>query len=304
MRIGISLTSSQATDPPSRGGAVMVERAVAAHRAGLSSLTVGDHHAEASPYQQNTPILGRLLAEWPDRPAGCLFLLPLWSPVLVAEQVGTLAGLLDAPFIVQTGIGRGRSQFASMGRELATRGAVTDEMLRVVKGLLAGDTMTSDRLGMGPTRIGLRPDRGVEWWIGGHADAALDRAAAHGDAWYAGPGLDRATMARLLDRYRAACTSRGVDPRAVVRQDVLVLADGDRARKRAAELVATGYRGMSLDQLLVGDGDDAAAAVAELEQLGFEQVIIRCASPDQDEALETIEQFGHLNRVIGGPDPS
>ncbi|MFV0525616.1 MAG: LLM class flavin-dependent oxidoreductase [Acidimicrobiales bacterium] len=303
MHIGISLTSSHDTDPPSRGGAVMVERAIAAHRAGLSSLTVGDHHAEPSPYQQNTPILGRLLAEWSDRPAGCLFLLPLWSPVLVAEQVGTLAGLLDAPFILQTGIGRGRGQFASMGANLSTRGVVTDEMVRVVKGLLAGETVTSERLGVGPTRIGLRPERGVEWWIGGHADAALDRAAAHGDVWYAGPGLDRDTMARLLDRYRSACSARGTTARAVVRQDVLVLANRDRATERAAALVAAGYRGMGLDQLLVGDAEDAAAALADLEALGFEQVIIRCASTEQDEALETIEQFGRLNQRPGGPGP-
>jgi hypothetical protein len=43
--------------------------------------------------EQNTPMLGRLLAEWSDRPAGALFLLPLWNPVLVAEQVGTLAAI-------------------------------------------------------------------------------------------------------------------------------------------------------------------------------------------------------------------
>ena len=68
----------------------MIERAAAAHRAALASLFVGDQHVSPTPYYQNTPMLGRLLAEWGEAPAGCLFLLPLWHPVLVAEQIGTL----------------------------------------------------------------------------------------------------------------------------------------------------------------------------------------------------------------------
>jgi hypothetical protein len=69
----------------------MIARAAAAHRAALDSLFVGDQHVSATSYFQNTPLLGRLLAEWGEAPAGCLFLLPLWHPVLVAEQIGTLA---------------------------------------------------------------------------------------------------------------------------------------------------------------------------------------------------------------------
>ncbi|HEX2564828.1 MAG TPA: hypothetical protein VHK25_12975 [Acidimicrobiales bacterium] len=42
-------------------------------------------------------MLGRLLAEWGDRPAGALYLLPLWNPVLVAEQVGVPGGRHPRP---------------------------------------------------------------------------------------------------------------------------------------------------------------------------------------------------------------
>jgi alkanesulfonate monooxygenase SsuD/methylene tetrahydromethanopterin reductase-like flavin-dependent oxidoreductase (luciferase family) len=40
----------------------MIERTAAAHRAGLDSLFVGDQHISPTPYYQNTPMLGRLLA--------------------------------------------------------------------------------------------------------------------------------------------------------------------------------------------------------------------------------------------------
>src|SRR5438034_6062375 len=73
MRVGISLTSNHpdATDPR-QGARWMFERAAAARRAALDSLFVGDQHVSPTAYYQNTPILGRLLAEWGEAPAGCL----------------------------------------------------------------------------------------------------------------------------------------------------------------------------------------------------------------------------------------
>ena len=81
MKVGISLTSNHPdAKDPRQGARWMIERAAAAHRAALDSLFVGDQHVSPTPYYQNTPMLGRLLAEWGEAPAGCLFLLPLVAP--------------------------------------------------------------------------------------------------------------------------------------------------------------------------------------------------------------------------------
>src|SRR5258708_38843429 len=102
MRIGISLTSNHPDVKDARQGARwIIERAAAARRAGLDSLFVGDQHGSPTPYYQNTPILGRLLAEWGEAPAGCLFLLPLRHPVLVADQIGALAAIAHGAFLSQ-----------------------------------------------------------------------------------------------------------------------------------------------------------------------------------------------------------
>src|SRR6266511_6012340 len=121
MRVGVSLRTSFFTDDARLGARWVVERARAAWDAGLDSLFVGDHHVTPVPYYQNTPMLGRLLAEWGDRPFGALFLLPLWNPVLVAEQVGTLASLGRGRFILPLAVG-GRDQFAPMGLRVHHRG--------------------------------------------------------------------------------------------------------------------------------------------------------------------------------------
>src|SRR5437879_12627480 len=115
MRVGISLTSGHAVKDPREGARFMIERAAAAQRSGLDSLFVGDHHSTPGPYYQNVPILGRLLAEWGEAPAGCLFLLPLWNPVLVAAQVGTLAAITRGRFLFQCGLGYHAAQLAATG---------------------------------------------------------------------------------------------------------------------------------------------------------------------------------------------
>jgi len=104
----------------------------------------GDHHAVGIAYYQNTPMLGRLLAEWGDRPAGALFLLPLWNPVLVAEQVGTLAGIAEGPFIMQVALGDGHHQFASMGADITRRPSVFEANLDIIRRLLAGETVSAE----------------------------------------------------------------------------------------------------------------------------------------------------------------
>ena len=67
MRVGISLTTNYPdVKDPRQGARWIIERATAARRAGLDSLFIGDQHASPTPYYQNTPMLGRLLAEWSE----------------------------------------------------------------------------------------------------------------------------------------------------------------------------------------------------------------------------------------------
>ncbi|MGH1489939.1 MAG: LLM class flavin-dependent oxidoreductase [Acidimicrobiales bacterium] len=289
MRLGVSLNSTH----PQSGPQLMIERASTAYRAGFSSLSIGDHHNMKVPYAQNTPMLGRLLAEWPNRPAGCLFLMPLWHPVLMAEQIGTLAAIHatsgDAPFIVQTGLGYGSDQFTAFNADMGTRGRVLEESIHVVKSLLDGNVVDSEMLGLTGGRVGLLPPRPVEWWIGGGVDVALERAATMGDVWYAGPGLDSDGGGAMAAKYRSAGGTR-----AIIRKDALVLADGDLARQLAGEIVAAGYRGLTLDTLIVGNPDDAAEQLGRYSDAGFDEVIIRCMSVPQDVALETLESLGGL----------
>lgn len=288
-RIGVSLSSTHTTDGPAR----IIERARVASSEGLASLSLGDHHDMKVPYAQNTPMLGRLLAEWTGRPAGCLFLTPLWKPLLMAEHIGTLAAIHHAaspgvPFIVQTGIGWGHAQFTNLGADMSRRGADIDAAIPVIKALLAGESVTHAYFGLADATVGLRSEGPIEWWIGGTADVAVDRAARLGDCWYGSPGQDDDTIRRTVDRYRSAGGQR-----VAMRRDALLLDDASAAESLAHELIDSGYRGLLFERLLSGSTEQLVTRASELAALGVDDIIVRCASPDQQTALETLHVLGH-----------
>src|SRR5215471_3706845 len=225
MRAGISLASNHPdVRDPRQGARWMIDRAAAARRASLDSLFIGDQHVSPTPYYQNTPMLGRLLAEWGEAPAGCLFLLPLWHPVIVAEQIGTLAAISRGPFIMQCGLGWGDARFAAMGANIRTRPSAFEEALDIIRRLLAGETVSSSRrFRVTQASLELRPAEPVEIWIGASAPPAIERAARLAEGWIASPGLTREEARTQADFYRERCAAYGRPPKAVVlRRDIYV----------------------------------------------------------------------------------
>jgi alkanesulfonate monooxygenase SsuD/methylene tetrahydromethanopterin reductase-like flavin-dependent oxidoreductase (luciferase family) len=300
MRIGTSLRSGYGPMDARLGARWMIERAAAARDAGLDSLFIGDHHNVPVPYYQNVPMLGRLLAEWDDRPAGALFLLPLWHPVLVAEQVGTLASIAAGPFVMQCAIGGGASQFAAMGTSERARVARFEAGLDIIRRLCAGEEVTeTEPYAVTGARIAPIPPTPVEVWIGAGADRGVDRAARLGDGFLVGPEATPAEVARLVGVYREACARHGREPGTLaVRRDVHVGADDADAERVAGPVVARGYRGFDPAALLYGGSEQVAAGMAALRDLGATDVIVRHLADDQTEVLRSFERLGNVRDQV------
>jgi alkanesulfonate monooxygenase SsuD/methylene tetrahydromethanopterin reductase-like flavin-dependent oxidoreductase (luciferase family) len=278
----------------------MIERAAAAERAGLDSLFVGDHHATPAPYYQNVPILGRLLAEWGERPAGCLFLLPMWNPVLLAEQVGTLAAIARGRFIVQCGLGDGQPQFAAMGAEIKQRPSAFEEAFGIIQRLLRGETVSGGRrFAFENAMVALRPAESVEYWIGASAPPAIDRAARLADGFLASPSLTLDEARAQVDYYRERCAAHGRPPAAVaIRRDVYVGENAAEARATAEVVVGRGYRGFAREALVIGSVDEVVAQLRPLAGLGYTDVIVRHLTDDQRKVLGSMARLAEVRRAL------
>ena len=107
------------------------------------------------------------------------------NPVLMARQVGSVANLTNNRFGFGVGIGWAPEEFEWCGQPYAKRGRRVDEMIEVIKLLLGGGMVEFhgefydfDKLQMSPA-----PTEPVPFYVGGHTDVALRRAAWVGDGW-------------------------------------------------------------------------------------------------------------------------
>ena len=301
MRIGISLTTNypEVTNPR-QGACWIVERAAAARRAGLDSLFIGDQHASPTPYYQNTPMLGRLLAEWGEAPAGCLFLLPLWHPVLVAEQIGTLAAIAQGPFIMQCGLGWGEDRFAAMGASIRTRPSAFEEALDIVRRLLAGETVSSSRrFRVTQATLTLRPAEPVAVHIGASAPPAIDRAARLAEGWIASPGLPFDEARTQADLYRERCAACGREPGAIVlRRDIYVGESSTEAQSVLQQALSRGYRGIPAEALIAGSVDEVAEQFRSFEELGYTEILVRHLTNNQANVLGSLERLTAVRAAL------
>lgn len=107
------------------------------------------------------------------------------NPVLLARQVGSVAAMTGNRFGFGVGIGWAPEEFEWCGVPYAKRGKRVDEMIEVIKLILGGgmvehhgDFYDFDKLQMSPA-----PTKPVPFYVGGHTDVALRRAARVGDGW-------------------------------------------------------------------------------------------------------------------------
>jgi alkanesulfonate monooxygenase SsuD/methylene tetrahydromethanopterin reductase-like flavin-dependent oxidoreductase (luciferase family) len=301
MQVGVSLRSSYPPMDVRLGAQWMVERARAAAAGGLDSLFVGDHHNVPVPYYQNVPIMGRLLSEWDDRTAGALFLLPLWHPVLVAEQIGTLASIAQGPFVMQCAVGAGDEQFRVFDTSLRERARRFEAALDVIRALCRGETVTVtdgpweiDRAKIAPV-----PPEPLQVWIGAASDRAVDRAARLGDAFLIGPEATPTEVERLVRTYRDACARHGREPaRIAVRRDVHAAATDELAAAVADPVIARGYRGFDPTAVVVGGPTRVADAFAALGELGCTDVIVRHLADDHDAVLASFQALATVREQL------
>lgn len=297
--MGVSLRTAFLVDDVRLGARWVIERTAAARDAGLDCLLVGDHHAVPIPYYQNTPLLGRLLAEWHDRPFGALFLLPVWNPVLVAEQVGTLAALGRGRFILPLAVGA-KDQFAPMGVHVAHRGKHFEAGLDIVRRLLAGETVSTDSpFRVRDARVSPIPSEPVEVWIGGTAEPAIDRAARLGDGFLADAHLTPDQAHAVIDLYRERCRAHGRSPTAIaIRRDVHVGADAADAERVAGPVVAGGYRGFDPSACTYGSPEQVTERFGEYAAMGYTDVIVRHLAEDQAEVLASFERLAGVREAL------
>lgn len=136
--------------------------------------------------------------------------LPVRPVVLVAKQAASVAVLTHNRLRLGIGLSPWPEDFAALGQPWAQRGRRMDEMIDVMRGLWTGDFHEhhGELLDVPRVKICPVPSEPIPLLIGGHAEAALRRAARVGDGWVHAGG-DPAELDALLTRLNSMREEEG-----------------------------------------------------------------------------------------------
>jgi alkanesulfonate monooxygenase SsuD/methylene tetrahydromethanopterin reductase-like flavin-dependent oxidoreductase (luciferase family) len=275
----------------------LMEVASAARTAGLDALLTGDSHAANPGYAATfspLPTVARLMSVTGSMPLGVVLLAPFYHPLLLAEQIGTLAAFAAGPLIVTFVLGGRPPQFHAFGMEERSRVGRLEEVVVLARALLAGERVThrGRYYTLEDATISPLPRVPVEIWLGGTVPAAAERAGRLGDAWLTGQNATEDDLRRQLDLYRAATARAGRPPRPVLRRDIYVGDSDEEARAVVGAILAEGYRGTGVDQLLVGSADTVVRDLRRYREMGFDYVMVRHIVGDHQLMLRSFERIG------------
>jgi probable F420-dependent oxidoreductase len=129
--------------------------------------------------------------------------LPIRHPVLVAKSATSTAVMTNNRLILGVGTSPWREDYEMLGLPWARRGKRMDESMDILRGLMDGEFFSYDgEIYQVPAiKLAPVPTTPVPLLVGGHATAALKRAATVGDGWLHGGG-DPADLPGLLDELR------------------------------------------------------------------------------------------------------
>lgn len=190
----------------------------AAEKAGFDFVSL-THHAFSPECQTSAPfvVLAAIAARTTTlRLATIVYVLPIYHPVAVAEQVATLDMISGGRVIFGVGIGYRDYEYEGMGLNPRHRGARADEALTAIRG-----AWTSGRFNFQGKHFRIPDLPAVPMpvqkphppiWVGGLSDPALRRAARLGDGWISDNMQMLGDAAQVADRYRTFCAEAGRAP--------------------------------------------------------------------------------------------
>ena len=178
---------------------------------GFEFLAAGEHYMRGDPpgpTHASLPLLG-VAAGATDKLKllSSVLLAPFYHPLVLAKLTATLDLASGGRLLLGVGVGgEFPVEFQAAGLKVKQRGRRTDECLEVLRGLWTGRPVTYQGRHFNLDNVSINPPAlqqpGPPVWVSGRRDAAMVRAARHGDGWmpyFYSPERYRNSVAKITE---------------------------------------------------------------------------------------------------------
>ena len=221
MKIGYSLSNNQGMEDIQG----VIDLAVGAEKLGFDSVWASEHVFNVSyvydrigdkPYYEPLTVLTYVAAMTSTIGLGTsVLVLPYHNPIRLAKVAATLDVLSGGRVMLGVGVGVIEEELEAMGSPFAERGAISDEMIAVMRELWTKDDPSF--LGKYHSFSGMKftpkpvQKPHIPIIIGGTSKAAIRRAARSGTVWHP-TALSPQALAEGMDYLKEQAVKAGRDP--------------------------------------------------------------------------------------------
>jgi alkanesulfonate monooxygenase SsuD/methylene tetrahydromethanopterin reductase-like flavin-dependent oxidoreductase (luciferase family) len=227
-----------------------LEAAKRAQELGYDCVAKGSHYS-SHPFQyiQQIPYLCQVAQVAPKlRLIPGVVLLPLHSPLHVAEELASLDVMCDGKLVFGAGIGYREVEFKAFGSTQKQSGPRFEECLTAVKRLWSEDfvTMKASYFELENANCTVMPVQKPmpPVWIGANANVGIRRAARMADAWFINPHNKIDTIAEQMEVYKRALEAcgKGMPDELPMAREVFVAANRAEAIRLARPSLEAKYK--------------------------------------------------------------
>jgi alkanesulfonate monooxygenase SsuD/methylene tetrahydromethanopterin reductase-like flavin-dependent oxidoreductase (luciferase family) len=277
-----------------------------AQELGYDCIAKGSHYS-SHPFQyiQQIPYLCQVAQVAPKlRLIPGVVLLPLHSPLHVAEELASLDVMSDGKLIFGAGIGYREVEFQAFGTTQKDSGRRFEECLTAVKRLWSEDfvSMEASYFRLDHANCTVLPVQKPmpPVWIGANANVGIRRAARMADAWFINPHNKLDTIAEQMEVYRRAleAAGKGMPTELPMAREVFVAgsrAEAIRLARPSLEAKYRAYRDWGQDKVMpAGDHFDL-----DFEALMADRFLFGSPAEVTEQILVLRRRFGVDTLILG-----
>lgn len=330
VRVGLHLSVQAGKDEPhDQAVSTAIEDVRKAERLGFSAALFAEHHFIEDGWVPQALTMAAAAAAVTERirVGSNIMILPLQHPATVAEQAVLVDLISKGRCILGVGAGWRIEDFKGYGLPMETRFKGLADGLKVVRGLLEGNTVTYEGVNfkLEDARLRLLPvqEKGIPLWVGATGPQGIRRSARLGDSWILSPQVRVGKLAEGRKMFDEARAEAGLPPVKDVplRREAYVAETDDQAWDEFADGLRHQYGKVygsrhpdfptdgSLESLKVWAKDLCVVGSVETvteeflalnERLGATDILVRNRLPGVDvkRADYSLELFGEVAKLL------